>query len=1114
MTLRSFAALAALLALGSPALAQNNPYTWNAATGNWDLAANWLNGLSAAEVPPSGSATALVFNASGSTNYTATNNIGAGTFNLNSLTINNTGTGVIRLAGATTANTLTFAGIDPTINVTGTVLFTGLMAGSATITMNGTGTFIHDSNNAGFTGSLVINGGTFINDATVNATTNFNPVSIVVNNTGTYRFGVGLAGNPNLPNSTYVTANAGGTIIWDEGEDFGGINLNGGTLNLLGSGYNAQGSTAQAWTSGTVTGSFAAAGSGAASTINKTTSGVVTITGAASLGGSNAVNIIDGTITHVNAANLGTKNVTLGGATAGSTVGVFEYQGASASRAGTFAVNAGGGVIRVTNAAANLTLSGAFSGAGPLAKEGPGTLVLGGALAHTGLTTVAGGTLVVTPVAASGAFDFAAGTTLAVNSGAGAATFTAPALNLAAGGTTIGFLLNTAAPTVPLLSVTGADAFNPNGGAHVIRLANQQAFTVGTYPLIDYAGAPITSGFSVQAGRAAANLVYDTANTRIDVNITGTDSIRWTGAINGTWDKGTAADVGGTNNWVLATGGTATNFIDTDIIRFDDTSTVRNVSLSGSLLPAAITVSTANTYRFQGTGSVAGSATLLKQGAGLLIVSTDNTNAGATTVEAGAIQVGEGGATGSLGTGGVTLAAGTTLTFNRTGTLTVPGSITGTGEIIKNGSGTVTLLGANTITGTTTINAGRLELNDLGGGGDLNSGLIVVNNGGTFAFGGAGNPDLPAGTVVQVNTGGTVEFVTGEDYGAIELRGGAYNSRVNNNLGGNSIFESGTLGQVGGVSGSLAGAGNITKTTPGTVTLTGMALNNTGTLLIEQGILSTDAALTGGPMTLGGLGTGTLQYRGATATNTRSTIALAEGGAVFDVTQATTVYTLSGVVSGGSGQGGLTKTGAGTLALTGLNDYSDPTTVLAGTLLVNGQTGTNSGTGTGTVTVAGGVFGGNGRAAGPVTVTTNGVITAGNATATKTLTLGNTLAITGGKYRVALFGTASEEASLIAATGTVTLSGGAGLELDLGAQTVDGLRATGAKTYSVVTAGAVSGTFTTNNFVALGFQSSEWAISYPGGNTVLLTFTPVPEPGVVLLVAAVGVGFVRRRAKA
>ncbi|GBL27043.1 hypothetical protein EMGBS8_09910 [Verrucomicrobiota bacterium] len=39
------------------------------------------------------------------------------------------------------------------------------------------------------------------------------------------------------------------------------------------------------------------------------------------------------------------------------------------------------------------------------------------------------------------------------------------------------------------------------------------------------------------------------------------DPLRWKGDISAVWDAGSAVGTGGTNNWILETAGTATNFI-------------------------------------------------------------------------------------------------------------------------------------------------------------------------------------------------------------------------------------------------------------------------------------------------------------------------------------------------------------------------------------------------------------------------------------------------------------------------------------------------------------------------------------------------------------------------
>ena len=84
------------------------------------------------------------------------------------------------------------------------------------------------------------------------------------------------------------------------------------------------------------------------------------------------------------------------------------------------------------------------------------------------------------------------------------------------------------------------------------------------------------------------------------------------------------------------------------------------------------------------------------------------------------------------------------------------------------------------------------------------------------------------------------------------------------------------------------------------------------------------------------------------------------------------------------GTGPVTKTGNGTLVLSGANSYSG-TAIAAGTLLVNGSVGS------GAVTVANGTLGGNGVIGGAVTVQSGGTLAPGGGLATLTVNGGVTL---------------------------------------------------------------------------------------------------------------------------
>lgn len=719
------------------------------------------------------------------------------------------------------------------------------LSGAGLVTKTGTGRVIFTGASP-FTGSLVINGGTFVvDDQSVGG--DLDATSVVVNSGGTFQFGNNTAGNPDLPTTTYVTANAGGSVIWQEAEDLGGLHLAGGTLDLQQGGFNAQGANPQQWTAGTLTGSgsLAQAVSGIAA-IEKTGSGTVSITGNASVTVTTGLMIRSGTVAHAAAANLGTAPVTLGGE---ASAGTFAYAGPTASRGGTFTLAAGGGRIAVADPAATLTLTGALAGSGPLTKTGPGTAALVGAISSTGPLAVEAGTLAVAPHAAAAGVTVANAASFAVAYGQTPATMSLPQLTLGSSGSGLGFSLAGAGnPTVPLLQVTTADGLVLGGGTHGIRLSSVQSLSTGRFTLIDYDGAPITSGFTLASlpTRVAGNLVYDTTATKIDLDITGTGQVKWRGTTSSSWDSGTAVDVGGTANWVDTSTAAATNFVSGDRVLFDDTATMGAVSLAAVQDAAEVTIDNAAlAFTFTGPGSLGGTGLLTKRGTGRLTLAAADARTGATTVSGGTLALGTAGTAGSLAspvsigfggtleavngtvTGAVTVAGGTArlagggfaggvtvnvgefvvgegtlagnvavasggqITVDRTADLTYSQTLSGAGTLVKNGSATLGLLGYNrSFTGNVVVNAGTLLVDDRGVGGDLYASSIVVNSGGTLRFGPTGNADFPGNTMVTINAGGLYEQQQGENFGGVILDGGEFRLSGDTNTGVNFTAES------------------------------------------------------------------------------------------------------------------------------------------------------------------------------------------------------------------------------------------------------------------------------------------------------------------------------------
>ena len=508
---------------------------------------------------------------------------------------------------------------------------------------------------------------------------------------------------------------------------------------------------------------------------------------------------------------------------------------AAGSLGGDVVVNAG--ATLAFNRTDAVTFAGNVSGAGGLSQLGSGALTLSGAATYGGPTNVAAGTLRVPAATANlgGAVTLADGATLAAVSPSGsAATLAVPSLALGPNGSTLRFELNQSGnPTVPLLNVTAPGGLSPGTGTQTIAVANQQALAVGPFTLIQYAGAPVSTGFALAAlpARTQASLAYDTANDRINLNVTFVDSIHWTGAVDNNWDTGTDVNQGGTMNFRLTSNSAATNFIPNDTVFFDDTAAGPGgaaVNLATTAQPSSVTVNnTAKDYTFQGTGSLAGSMSLTKQGSGTLTILTANSYTGGTTVTGGTLNIGTGGTSGDVGAGPLTTAAGGAAVWDRTDSVSFPYPLTNNGSLTNAGGNTLTVTGAFTGTGTTKLAGGALVLDtssDYAYAGRITgTGSLTKQGAGTVTL--SGNNDYTGGTTInsgtlQIGAGGTVGSIAGDVtiVGVSQANGALVFNRSDNLTYGGNINSSGRIVNAGTGNTTLAGAVTQNPIAPGTIT--------------------------------------------------------------------------------------------------------------------------------------------------------------------------------------------------------------------------------------------------------------------------------------------------------
>ncbi len=648
------------------------------------------------------------------------------------------------------------------------------------------------------------------------------------------------------------------------------------------------------------------------------------------------------------------------------------------------------GIIRDSDTAATVNLPDPNGGTTPvtltpwvtagakvaITKIGTGIQTLGGANTYTGATTINGGTLSVTgsldpnqAVAVntggtlSGTGDgFSTGLVGNVTMAAGSSIAPGESSALGSVGTlTMSSLtVNGGDLKFNLVNPAGSDLIKVNGAANFTAASTitPNGGTAGTYTVltstspITYAATPTLTPF-VDPLTRPATYALDTTSTPTELKLTvtgGSKALTWTGATNGNWDLNT------TTNWT--DGAIAEKFFNNDTVLFGDGPTNRTVTIVGSVLPGALEVnnSQGNDYTFTGAGGIGGSVGILKNGGGKLIVSNNNTNTGATNINAGTLELTN---TGTLGSG--TVINNSAFEINRTGASMFSNLIDGAGEVRHTGAGTTTLNTANTYFGGTLVSNGTIVVTNAAGGnsslGSLGGSQVTVMPGGAIDLAGnvGGNLNFGAKQFVIAGTGvGGTGAITHSGTAAQLNAFQQVRLSANATIGGAGRFDirgAGSTLDLGGFTLTKNGANQFSVV--GTFVSDGNIVIDEGVFAIETVSSIEDVAATNTTITYNA-GT-TAQFFNLTGTITRpmifnggnrignasadpstvgSNITLNGNVEFTSLNNSTGDLTLNGNINETGGPRSATKTGPATLFLFGAVNYTGTTDIQAGRIYV------------------------------------------------------------------------------------------------------------------------------------------------------------------------------------
>jgi fibronectin-binding autotransporter adhesin len=1069
--------------------------TWNVnSTGNWNIAGNW----NPAAVPgtAAGDVVGLNNDISNSRTITINTNVTLGTLNIgdtnssNSFTLalssgtftfNNNGTGaVINQTSASAGdsitarftladnlainnNTLHNAIIARPLTITGNISETGSVR---SVTKSGSGAVILGGTNS-YTGGTTVDSGAVIFRRTASQPS-----------TGTATFGAG----------TIVGLGVGGAGFYSEAD------VNGAFANTLANAFmNATTAIGIDTTAGNFSYSYGG-GAGNTRSLVKYGANTLTLNGLSTTAADNytGTTVIDQGTLAIGADAVLTGGLTFGGTRLSNQVGTLDLSSASlttgalivqtenASAVNANTITIGSGRVLATNGnvtvGADLTTLSTGNPFTRLTATGSGSWNVvssnGTFRVGTPATTVRGGSGILDM---SGLANFSADLRTGASGSAGGLFNVGSSVGANGNGNTVLLAANS---TISAATVTIG---NPSGGDQLT-----QTLKLGSGTQVINA-----NNINLSAGqRDSADVSFNTAAGTIKIrgaaggdsdraNLTMLTQINTSAAITANFDvSGHAADMSFNNLTVL------------------DLQTLIGSGLGRSA-----------TFSFD-TGTMAANATLIGSrssntttGSAALLNATMNIGSAgsfANTASLGTLTMGRYVSTGAITTGTQTMNS----TLNITGANTAVDFATATMANYTGIAGFALNSGIN-ISGGSLIGTGGIDM-AAGNKGSVTS--IIDLTGGTLSVGTAG----VSGTngIYRTITGATVAPTLIVNGGVLNMNGNAIGDASNLIT---TAFRSGTLSNVGQING---GAG-LTKTTSGTLTLSG---NNTytGTTDIAAGTLRIGAGGTAGSISSSSTITGS---SGALLAFSRTD----DYGGVF-----------ANNIGGGLGLG----LASGTLTLSGNNTYTGATSIAAGRLRV-GPTGVLNST-SGISVSAGAAFDYNGSSPLAIAPTLLGSGSASRATlgGTGTITaaltlddLGDTLS-PGNSPGILAFGesqtwnsfayvwetnnfvgtTAGTDFDQIAITGALDLTGGSGAYLlDITSLTSGNAAGdaggftdtTRAWTILTTTSGitgfdAANWTLSTANFTSTPVATGTWSIRQQG-NAIVLDFIVVPEPTTAVL---------------